>query len=59
MRIRTTDSNALFNVTFKTPDDKIILLVLNNTKTTEKFNMRLNKKSTTTYLKSGSVSTYI
>ena len=59
MRIRTTDSNALFNVTFKIPDDKIILLVLNNTKTTEKFNMRLNKKSTTTYLKSGSVSTYI
>lgn len=59
VRIGSSNSELLSNVAFKTPEGKIVLLVLNNTKNTETFNIRFNKKSITTSLKSGSVSTYI
>lgn len=58
-RIGTNYIDALPNVAFVTSDQKIVLLVLNNTDSVQKFNVKQDSVSFSSQLDAGSVSTYI
>jgi len=59
VRIGSTISGSIYNVTFKTPDGKKVLIVLNDGNTSELFNIKYNGKWIVTALDKGSVGTYI
>ncbi len=59
VRISSNTINNLQNVAFKTPKGTKILIVLNEGKTTEIFNIKINKKWITATLDSGSVATFV
>jgi glucosylceramidase len=53
-----SDEIALPNVAFKNPDGSKVLIVLNNTSSTQVFNIKFNSKIVTSSLSSGAVATY-
>jgi glucosylceramidase len=59
VRISSNTINNLQNVAFKTPKGAKILIVLNEGKTTEIFNIKINKKWITATLDSGSAATFV
>lgn len=58
-RISSTIAGNLYNVAFKTPSGKTVLIVENDGGSSEIFNVKFNKKWIVTSLESGSVGTYI
>jgi O-glycosyl hydrolase len=59
VRIASNLSGNLYNVAFKTPAGKKVLLVENDGNTTELFNIKYKGKWVTTSLTAGSVGTYV
>ena len=59
VRIASSIIGNLNNVAFKTPDGKKVLIVENDSASSELFNIKFNGKWITTSLDSGSVGTYI
>lgn len=59
VRIATNLNGNLYNVAFKTPDGKKVLVVENDGDRTELFNIKYNGKWITTSLDGGSVATYV
>ncbi|MFW0739695.1 glycoside hydrolase family 30 protein [Flavobacterium sp. T12S277] len=59
VRIASNLSGNLYNVAFKTPDGKTVLIVENDGANTETFNIKENQKQVTTSLDAGSVATYV
>jgi glucosylceramidase len=59
VRIASTSDDLLPNVAFKTADNKYVLIVLNKEKTEVEFTVNCGNKYFTSYLKSGSVATYV
>ncbi|WP_345953249.1 glycoside hydrolase family 30 beta sandwich domain-containing protein [Mucilaginibacter sp. PAMB04168] len=47
------------NVAFKTPDDKVVLIVINNSNEVQNFNINCNGRIAKAALNSGSVATYV
>jgi glucosylceramidase len=58
VRIKSNVPDNLPNVAFKTPDGKIVLIVLNDSNTTRTFRINYHGKSIETTLNSGSVATF-
>lgn len=58
-RIESNTSVELPNVAFKTPDNKIVVIVLNNTGVQKSFNINAASKPVSTILPAGSVGTYV
>ena len=59
VRIGSNISGSLYNVAFKTPSGKKVLIVENDGTNSSAFNIRFNNKWVTTTLPAGSVGTYI
>ncbi len=59
VRIESNLPENLPNVAFKTPEGKIVVIVLNNSKTVKIFQLKLKGKYFETSLKSGSVATFV
>ena len=59
IRIGTNHVGNLYNVAFKTPTGKIVIIVMNDGTNAESYNIKYNGKWATTYLEAGSVGTYI
>lgn len=59
VRIASSTTDALPNVAFKTQDGKKVLIVLNNTTSSQTFNIKFNGKTVTPTLGSQSVATFI
>lgn len=59
VRIASTQTNNLSTVAFKTPEGKTVLLVVNDSKSKEVFNIKISGKIATTSLDANSVVTYI
>ena len=59
VRINSNTNSDLPNVAFKTPDDKIVVVVLNNSSATKSFNILTPGESIKTSLDAGSVGTYV
>ena len=58
-RISSNYSNDLPNVAFKTPNNEIVVIVLNNTSIDKSFNINVLDQPITTSLKAGAVGTYV
>ena len=58
-RISSTDFGDLPNVAFKNSDGTKVLVVLNNTSTTQTFNLQFNGKTVSPVLEAGSVGTFV
>ncbi|MDD5150480.1 MAG: glycoside hydrolase family 30 beta sandwich domain-containing protein [Flavobacterium sp.] len=59
IRIGSTIQGNLNSAAFKTPNGKIVILVVNDGNTNELFNIKYNGRWFTTSLESGSVGTYV
>lgn len=59
VRVSSNYESDLPNVAFLTPDDKVVVLVLNDTDAQKIFNINVNAISFNTELKSGEVATYV
>ena len=59
VRIQSNFSSELPNVAFKTPDNKIVVIVLNNTSINKTFNILVTDESITASLSAGSVGTFV
>ena len=59
VRIASTVPPMLHNVAFKTPDGKKVLIVYNESKSVQKFNIKCNGKVAAAALNGGSVATYV
>jgi glucosylceramidase len=59
VRIDSNIPESLPNVAFKTPNGKIVVVVLNDSGSEKKFNIKIGNEAITTSLTSGSVGTYI
>ncbi|MEO6218994.1 MAG: glycoside hydrolase family 30 beta sandwich domain-containing protein [Ginsengibacter sp.] len=59
VRIGSNITGNLYNVAFKTPDGKKVLIVENDGTTSANFNIAFNGKSVTTSLPGGGVGTYV
>jgi glucosylceramidase len=59
VRIDSNIPEGLPNVAFKTSDGKIVVVVLNDSGSEKKFNIKVGTKVITTSLTGGSVGTYI
>lgn len=59
VRISSNNVAGIFNVAFKIPDGKKVLIVLNDGAATASFNIRFKEKNATTSLTAGSVATYV
>ena len=59
VRIGSNYLEMLPNVAFKTPDGKKVLIVLNNSQTTQTFDIRSEGKAASSTLNSGAVGTYV
>ncbi|MBX2921811.1 MAG: glucosylceramidase [Chitinophagaceae bacterium] len=59
VRIASGNNSPLPNVAFKTPDNKIVLIVLNDTDAKRSFGIAYRGKTTTTALNPGAAATYI
>jgi len=58
-RIESSVSASLANVAFRTPDGKTVLIVANNNKEMQKFNVITEGKTFSPELKAGSTATYV
>ncbi|OBQ54985.1 glucosylceramidase [Tamlana sp. s12] len=58
-RIESNYASDLPNVAFKTPDGKIVVIVLNNTDTKKTFNINASDEPVTTSLDAGALGTFI
>ncbi|KQT35494.1 glucosylceramidase [Chryseobacterium sp. Leaf405] len=58
-RIASSQTENLSTVAFKTPAGKTVLIVQNNSKTNENFNIKYNQKTTPVTITGSSVATYI
>ena len=59
VRIESNFSTELPNVAYKTPDDSIVVIVLNNTGTRKDFNIKVGDQPISTALDAGAVGTFI
>ncbi|MGC1471577.1 MAG: glycoside hydrolase family 30 beta sandwich domain-containing protein [Psychroserpens sp.] len=59
IRIESNYITDLPNVAFLTPNDEIVVIVLNNTDTQKTFNINVQSEPITTILPAGSVGTYV
>jgi glucosylceramidase len=59
VRINSTLPGTLYNVCFKRPDGKKVLVVLNDGSRSSTFNIKQNGKWVTSTLAAGDVATYI
>lgn len=59
VRIASTQSGSLYNVAFKTPDGKKVLIVENDGATPAVFNIKYNAKWVAVSLEAGSVGTFV
>lgn len=59
VRIASNIAGSLQNVAFKTPEGKKVLIVLNDSNSSQTFNIQFNGKIVTSTLLGGSVGTYI
>lgn len=59
VRIGSNISGNLYNVAFKTPAGKTVLIVENDGEKNESFNIKYNQKQVSTSLNGGSVATYV
>ena len=59
VRIDSSLPEKLHNVAFKTPEGKIVLIVQNDHKTAQQFNIQFKGKTVATSLESGAVGTYV
>ncbi|WP_240976688.1 glycoside hydrolase family 30 protein [Flavobacterium rivulicola] len=59
VRIASTQSGSLYNVAFKTPQGKKVLIVLNDGTSPAVFNIKYNAKWVAVSLESGSVGTFV
>lgn len=59
VRISSNNIGGIFNVAFKIPDGRKVLVVLNDGTGTANFNIRFKEKNATAALAAGSVATYI
>ncbi len=59
VRIDSNEPANLPNVSFKTPSGQFVLIVLNDAKVLQKFNIRAGGKSVSTALEKGAVGTYV
>jgi len=59
VRIDSNIPESLPNVAFKTPNGKIVVVVLNDSGSEKKFSIKIGNEAITTSLTSGSVGTYI
>jgi glucosylceramidase len=59
VRIKSNYLTDLPNVAYKTPDGKIVVVVLNNTDTQKSFNIIVQQEPVSTVLPAGSVGTYV
>jgi len=59
IRIASSSSTTLPNVAFKTPEGKIVLIVANDGKSSEIFNVQYHGKSFKASLKDGAAATYV
>lgn len=59
VRINSNLPDKLPNVAFKTPEGKKVLIVQNNSETSQKFNLQFKGKTVTTALEKGAVGTYV
>jgi glucosylceramidase len=59
VRIESNSVGGLYNVAFKTPQGKKVLLVLNEGSSSANFNIKFKDKIATTVLPTGSVATYV
>lgn len=59
VRIASNMLDNLPNVAFKTPDGQKVLIVLNETKMPQPFNIRFNGRTVSTELEGGAVGTYV
>jgi glucosylceramidase len=58
VRIASNNIGSLANVAFKTPSGKKVLIVLNESNTSQIFNIQFNEMIVTTELAGGAVGTY-
>lgn len=58
-RIGSNNLTDLPNVAYKTPDGKVVVVVLNNTDTQKNFNINVQSQPISTVLPAGSVGTYV
>lgn len=59
VRIASTQSGSLYNVAFKTPEGKKVLIVLNDGNSPSVFNIKYNSKWVAVSLEAGSVGTFV
>lgn len=59
VRIQSNTSTELPNVAYKTPQGKIVVVVLNNTDSQKSFNINASNEPISTVLPAGSVATYV
>ncbi len=59
VRIASSVADSIPNVAFKTPDGKIVLIVVNESRETRSFNIQFKGKKATASLNRGAVGTYI
>lgn len=59
IRIESTMPGSLYNVAFRTPDGKRVLIVLNDDSASKVFRIKDGAKVWLSYLKAGSVGTYV
>ncbi|MCH8535062.1 MAG: glucosylceramidase [Flavobacteriaceae bacterium] len=59
VRIDSNTSPSIQNVAFKTPDDDIVVIVLNDTDQQQDFNINVQSNPITTRLPAGSAGTYV
>ncbi|NHN24732.1 glucosylceramidase [Flavobacterium jejuense] len=59
VRIQSNTSTELPNVAYKTPEGKIVVIVLNNTDSQKSFNINAANEPISTILPAGSVATYV
>ncbi len=59
VRVASNVLTALPNVAFKTPDNKLVLIVINNSADVQKFNIGYQGQKASAQLNAGSVGTYV
>jgi glucosylceramidase len=59
VRIGSENTGNLYNVAFKRPDGKKVLIVLNDGSSTQNFNIRFRDRWVTTWLDAGAVGTFV
>ncbi|SER05932.1 glucosylceramidase [Hyunsoonleella jejuensis] len=59
VRIESNFSNELPNVAFRTPNNKVVVIVLNNTGARKEFNIKVAESPITTSLEAGALGTFV